>query len=314
MTINPDINILEREIIANEHAAEDQRWRQAEAVAADHARGLTHRDIAAQWINARTGRPYDRKHVRNTIRVLADLNPHGSRPRFRDVYNAVANGRAPKLKPERSRRHDALVEQLRTVAATANNMTDVLVAMGYAAGNVNKRALLNRIMRRYAIAFGGLGATVASKDDIHRRREQRIASIRRMAADGHSPAQIASALDVTPSWVAKTIHEQDIHCPAVEAMGRSRRPNAVRIMDTIVMAATDLTQGVQLVDLTTVDPMKVIEWHDALIAARKQLSALIGKLSRRISDVSKETTQKGFDHVEAAAEARPIQGLSDSDQ
>lgn len=55
------------------------------------------RKLAAQWINARTGEPYDQKHVffvKEVWRRNEELTPQ-PRPRFRDAYNARAREGAP---------------------------------------------------------------------------------------------------------------------------------------------------------------------------------------------------------------------------
>ena len=77
-------------------------WEQAEHVYQlldDHVIGQ--RKLARQWINPKTEKPYALRHVQVVQEVFDDfLNSHwpeslevadGVRPRFRDVYNAIAN-------------------------------------------------------------------------------------------------------------------------------------------------------------------------------------------------------------------------------
>lgn len=89
-----EINALEQRIAASEDDADAKLWEQAETVHNELEAGLSSRKLAEAWINARTGKPYDKSHV-NWVRQtwLASLlaNP---RPRFRDAYNAIANPKA----------------------------------------------------------------------------------------------------------------------------------------------------------------------------------------------------------------------------
>ena len=86
-----EINALEQRIVTFEDDADALLWDQARQVVEQLEAGLSQRALAAQWINVRTGEPYDEKHVRIVRKVwetAADLNP---RPRFREAYNAITN-------------------------------------------------------------------------------------------------------------------------------------------------------------------------------------------------------------------------------
>lgn len=49
------------------------------------------RQVAAQWVNARTGEPYSAMHVNRTVKAFNSNVNVTPRPRFRAAYNAVAN-------------------------------------------------------------------------------------------------------------------------------------------------------------------------------------------------------------------------------
>jgi DNA N-6-adenine-methyltransferase Dam len=88
-----EINALEQRIADAEDAADQQLWEQAQLVVAQLDAGLSPRELARQWLNLRTGAPYDEKHVRLVRRVWtasAELTP---RPRFRDLYNELGNAK-----------------------------------------------------------------------------------------------------------------------------------------------------------------------------------------------------------------------------
>ena len=88
-----EINALEFRIVKSEDDADAMLWDQAAQVVVQLEAGLSQGDLAAQWINARTGLPYSQMHVSRTARVFR-LNVNVSaelRPRFRDAFNEVAN-------------------------------------------------------------------------------------------------------------------------------------------------------------------------------------------------------------------------------
>lgn len=89
------INNLEQRIVAADEDADAQLWEQARLVVGQLDAGLSQRALAKQWINARTGEPYDERHVRFVRQVFeqrAELTP---RPKFRGAYNDIANTGGP---------------------------------------------------------------------------------------------------------------------------------------------------------------------------------------------------------------------------
>ncbi len=90
-----EINALEQRIVRHDDETDVLLWEQARQVAAQLAGGLTLRDLAKGWINARTGEPYHHTHVFFVARVFSELNSAVPRPLFRDAYNAIANASGP---------------------------------------------------------------------------------------------------------------------------------------------------------------------------------------------------------------------------
>lgn len=88
-----EINTLERGIVKSEDDADAKLWEQARQIVALLEGGMTQRDLASQWINARTEKPYSVMHVNYTKQafVQSTVQP---RPRFRDAYNEVANAKS----------------------------------------------------------------------------------------------------------------------------------------------------------------------------------------------------------------------------
>src|SRR5262245_2184339 len=89
-----NINALERKIASAENDADTMFWTQAEEVVAQLDEGVSQRELAALWINARTGEPYSVMHVNYVRQAVVKFTLQSSRPRFRDAYNAVANKHA----------------------------------------------------------------------------------------------------------------------------------------------------------------------------------------------------------------------------
>src|SRR4029077_3523649 len=87
-----EINALEDRIIAAEDDADSMLWEQAGQVVAQIDAGLSLGDLAAQWINARTGEPYSKAHVSYTAKTYRVKFTEQPRWRFRDAYNEIANG------------------------------------------------------------------------------------------------------------------------------------------------------------------------------------------------------------------------------
>ena len=86
-----EINALEHRIAKAEDDADAMLWGQAAQVVAQLDAGLSHRDLAKQWINARTGEPDSHMHVSLTARLYRGKFTLQPRPRFRDAYNEIAN-------------------------------------------------------------------------------------------------------------------------------------------------------------------------------------------------------------------------------
>jgi DNA modification methylase len=93
-----EINTLERQIFEADETADEHLWTQAALVVAQLDGDMTQRELAAQWINARTGEAYSQSHVRNVVAVISEYLDTQPRPRFRDAYNEIAHRRT-RLQP-----------------------------------------------------------------------------------------------------------------------------------------------------------------------------------------------------------------------
>jgi site-specific DNA-methyltransferase (adenine-specific) len=88
-----EINALEHRIVKCEDDADAMLWEQAAQVVAQLDGGLSQRQLAKQWINARTNEPYSQSHVLWTKRTFEQFTNQSPRPPFRAAYNDIANAR-----------------------------------------------------------------------------------------------------------------------------------------------------------------------------------------------------------------------------
>lgn len=97
-----EINDLELRIVEAEDDTDAKLWKQAKKVTEQLEAGMSMRELAAQWINLRTGKPYDHTHVFFVQKAFSQLNKVKPRPRFRDAYNEIAHdGRQSDRRQER---------------------------------------------------------------------------------------------------------------------------------------------------------------------------------------------------------------------
>ena len=88
-----EINALETRIVASEDEADEALWEQAGRVVAALEGGMSQRQLAAGWINGRTKEPYSQMHVSRIKQLFETYKFQDPRPRFRDVYNEIANAK-----------------------------------------------------------------------------------------------------------------------------------------------------------------------------------------------------------------------------
>jgi hypothetical protein len=84
-----EINALEGQIATAEDDADAMLWEQALLVVAQWKKGMSQETLAAQWKD-RAGLSYSQKHVSYTVRAAQQYTAE-PRPRFREVYNKLAN-------------------------------------------------------------------------------------------------------------------------------------------------------------------------------------------------------------------------------
>lgn len=120
-----EINALETRIVKAEDDTDAMLWDQAQQVVAQLEVGLSQRALARQWINARTGEPYDERHVRFVRQVFergAELTP---RPAFRELYQQIANAKMTVHHSSETVEHYTPADILKTVRLIFGDIPDL---------------------------------------------------------------------------------------------------------------------------------------------------------------------------------------------
>ncbi|HEY5220337.1 MAG TPA: hypothetical protein VIJ16_11045 [Gemmatimonadaceae bacterium] len=82
---------LDKQAVAAEDSADEVRWRQAAEVVKRLDAGETTREVAASWINARTGNPYGMSHVVHCAEMHKRFASESELPEWAPAYAAVSH-------------------------------------------------------------------------------------------------------------------------------------------------------------------------------------------------------------------------------
>jgi hypothetical protein len=171
--------------------------------------------------------------------------------------------------------------------AMADGATDgkfeAALAAARAEGNLSRANVVRKIGQHNARppesgepAAAGPAATVAAAG------QERADLIAAGAAAGMSSRQIAGQLGISDQRVRELARKQHLEIPADAVLGRSRRPDASRIVRETAHALEGLAMGVQLADPADVDPAQATEWAASLA---RSIQAL-GRFVRQLKQVS----------------------------
>lgn len=109
---------------------------------------------------------------------------------------------------------------------------------------------------------------------------QRRKDIRDMAERGFSTRQIAASIGVDEQTIAAAAKKEGIVIHADRVIGKTKRHDSTRIVETIVGDAENLTEGVDLIDFDSLPRESFARWIDSLEASRKSLSSFIARLKK----------------------------------
>lgn len=116
----------------------------------------------------------------------------------------------------------------------------------------------------------------------------RVASARRMAAEGHTTDQIAEALGLGRPGARKFCERHGIDVHADKTVAGTRRTDSNRIVDGTVMTLVGIDSGLDRIDYGALDGDLFAGWLSVLKASRKSLTTLINSLEKEQSSRGSE--------------------------
>lgn len=134
-SIAAKLNVLESVIVRGEDSVEDARWGQAEEVVRLLDAGNTQREVATDWINGRTNKPYTQSHVRDCkaiwLRFGECFNTQDC-PDWTTAYYTVQKGSGELIPAEQRRQEWSEAHEARAPKskAAAHRLAQNIVAQG----------------------------------------------------------------------------------------------------------------------------------------------------------------------------------------
>lgn len=113
--------------------------------------------------------------------------------------------------------------------------------------------------------------------------EQRLATVRPLAADGHTIDQVAQITGLPETAIRSMTHRHGIAWPAHEAVGKRQRLDANRIVSTMAIDAGHLTAQVDLIDFSALDRAELAGWLEEFRAAHRSLGVFIRRLEKEVA-------------------------------
>jgi hypothetical protein len=120
------------------------------------------------------------------------------------------------------------------------------------------------------------GKLDTTKAGIAERKEQ----MRQLAADGHISRQIASVVGMSEESCRNTLRESGIDVPADRVVGKAKRHDSNRIVAQMVSDAENLAADVKLIDFSSLDRSRLMEWLRSLNESRDKFGAFIRRLMK----------------------------------
>lgn len=112
--------------------------------------------------------------------------------------------------------------------------------------------------------------------------EKRAEQIAELASKGYRAAQIATELSIGEPYVRNLAREHGIDLP--DRHIQNRRHDHDRLVEQTVIAAQGAAAGLDLIDLSQVDPSRASEWADSLKSSLTPLKKLATNLKETARD------------------------------
>jgi hypothetical protein len=157
------------------------------------------------------------------------------------------------------------------------------VAAAKAEQDLSRANIVRKIRQRRSPAPPGPGGQVPAADSTSAVAGQLSRDlIARHAAAGMSSRQIAGRLGIDAHQVRGIAREHGIAIPADAVVGRTRRPDANRIVRQTTHALEGLAMSVVLADPADLDPAEAAEWAASLARSIRVLSRFLAQMRKAI--------------------------------
>jgi hypothetical protein len=186
----------------------------------------------------------------------------------------------------------ASVGELRGNGAGIYHMTDGVsdaefeeaVAAARAEQDLSRANVVRKIRQRRDPAIPDPAEQVRARDGrTPATGQSRRGLIARHAAAGMSSRQIADLLGIGGHQVRQIAREHGIAFPADAATGRTRRPDARRIVRETAHALEGLAMSVALADPADLDPAEAAEWAASCARSIRVLSQFLAQMRKAIA-------------------------------
>ena len=149
--------------------------------------------------------------------------------------------------------------------------------------DLSRANVVRKIRQRRSPASPGPGGQVPAADSASAAAGQPSRDlIARHAASGMTSRQIASRLGVDARQVRGIAREQGIAIPADVVVGRTRRPDANRIVRHTTHALEGLAMSVALADPADLDPAQVAEWAASQARSIRVLTRFLAQMRKAV--------------------------------
>jgi hypothetical protein len=157
------------------------------------------------------------------------------------------------------------------------------VAAAKAEQDLSRANIVRKIRQRRSPAPPGPGGQVPAADSTSAVAGQLSRDlIARHAAAGMSSRQIAGLLGIDAHQVRDITREHGMDIPADAVVGRTRRPDANRIVRQTTHALEGLAMSVALADPADLDPEQAAEWAASLGRSIRVLTRFLAQMRKAI--------------------------------
>jgi hypothetical protein len=148
--------------------------------------------------------------------------------------------------------------------------------------DLSRANVVRKLRRRHGAPPSTAGPVPDPADRSPEAATHRRELIAELAACGMSSGQIGERLGIGGDRVRQLAYEHGIGIRADAVLGRTRRPDSARIVRETVHALEGLAMGVELADLTGLDPGEAAGWALSMSRSIRLLSKFVRQLKETV--------------------------------